>query len=94
MGEQRVRRELKETAAGLLLLNLSSSEAEIQSLIDDGFFHLEELRQKQPCNAVQISSMEQRIDGAKFLLQQKANQKKGLFEFEERRRRAMREVLR
>ena len=77
MGETKIRRELLETAQGLLLLNLGSSEEEIQSLIDDGGFHLE--NHDWNCNETLRGNLENRINGAKFLLHQKREQAAGVF---------------
>ena len=66
------RRELLECATGLLRLSLASSLDEIQSLIDDGNFHLEEMRGE--CNPLQKSALIQRIVRAEYLLEQKCKQ--------------------
>lgn len=69
---ERVRKELRECAAGLLALNLSSSEDEINLLIGDGYFHLNEL--KRSCNTTLRSALAQRVERAEYLLEQKLKQ--------------------
>ena len=71
VGKQ-VRRELLECANGLLRLSLASSLDEIQSLIDDGYYHLREMQGE--CNPVQKSALLQRLDKAEYLLIQKRKQ--------------------
>ena len=68
MGEQKRRRELSECAKDLLLPNLDSSEAEMQSLIDDGYFHLSEL--KRSCNTILLNSLAHRVERAEYLRDQ------------------------
>ncbi len=74
MGEVKKRRELMETARDLLLLTPASSEAEIHSLLDDGHYHLKELKGQSPCNETWIYSLEQRLRKAELLLEQKQAQ--------------------
>ena len=73
MGKQ-VRRELLECANGLLRLSLDSSLDEIQLLIDDGYYHLAELRGRASCDIPRINYLIQKIDRAERLREQKQKQ--------------------
>ena len=78
---RRIRRELKECAASLSLLTLASSLDEIQSLIDDGCYHLAELQARASCDIPRINYLIQKIDRAEGLLERKLKQvaKGGVF---------------
>lgn len=79
MGTQRKRPELLECAEGLRVLSLNSSLDEMENLIDDGEFHLAELRGRAVCNPLQENSLDQRTERARDLRDQKLRQAAGVF---------------
>jgi hypothetical protein len=70
-------RELDECAKALLELNSQSSLESILELINEGYFHLGELRRGSPCNPLLANSLAHRLDGAEALRDKKRSQKEG-----------------
>ena len=71
---RRRRKELSECAQALLELNSGSPPELFEELIEDGLFYLNELRRKNPCNPLLVSSITYRIDRAEALRDQKMQQ--------------------